>query len=309
MEGGLRRGPAASGGLEERQQPGVEGLDDQTPNTEEAAAFSLASGSSGNAIFLRSSGTRLLFDAGISAARIRRALHLRGERAEWLDGIFVSHEHSDHIAGLEVLARREGIPLFMTRGTYSSLCFKGKLRETVDYHVQFLEPGCPLRLGAVEVLPLSSPHDAQDPLCFRWSDGRSQVGIVTDLGHIPAHLTEAMAEVELLFLESNYDQSMLLAGPYSWPLKQRIDGPYGHLSNQAAADFACHLLERGCRRFVLAHLSATNNLPELAELTVGQQLRRRAAELGCDFRLELAPRHEPSEPFYLGQSYREEASS
>lgn len=256
-----------------------------------AASASLASGSSGNVIYFQSGRTKLLIDAGISAKRIREALALFSVSPEELSAVFVTHEHSDHISGLEVLARRYALPVFMSAGTYRE--WSGRVPRAAEIDVRLVADGDCVALDELSVRAFSTPHDAAESLGYVVDDGRRRMAVFTDLGRVEPGLLEAVRGVDLAYVEANYDPTMLWAGPYPWPLKQRIAGARGHLSNDEAGEAIFAMLNGGSEHFVLAHLSAENNMPSLADLTIQQLLAERGVKVGEDLRLRLAPRHEP----------------
>lgn len=265
--------------------------------TAEAATCSLASGSSGNAIYFQSAGTKVLVDCGISAKRIRQSLATFDVGAKDLSAIFITHEHSDHICGLEVLARHFHLPIYMSAGTYRA--WSARVPYAYKHEVHLIADGDSIALGDMEVKAFATPHDAEEPLGFRMHDGKHTVSVFTDLGKVKPELLQAVQGSQIVYVEANYDEHMLWAGPYPWPLKQRIAGENGHLSNEDAAAVIYELLQRGGQEFVLSHLSAENNMPSLADLTVQQILAEKQVKVGQDLKLRLAPRHEPGPLVYL----------
>lgn len=243
--------------------------------------WAIASGSSGNCVYVGNGDTHLLVDAGISGKRIEQALNSIGMGADRLSGILITHEHSDHIQGIGVLARRYGIPIF---GTAETLCgmLKGKtsigrIPEGLFHEVK---PGEPLWFGELAVQPHSISHDAANPVCYTFEAEGKKAALVTDLGMYDEHILEAVKGAEILYLESNHDVNMLLVGAYPYYLKQRILGERGHLSNDSAAKLICEVLHPKLRHVILAHLSKENNLPELAYETVRIELQAAAARRG-----------------------------
>jgi phosphoribosyl 1,2-cyclic phosphodiesterase len=220
----------------------------------------LASGSSGNAFLIEGNGSALLADAGLSGKQMRERLEKAGFDPAALNGIIVSHGHSDHIKGVGVLSRKYKIPVWMNRGTWSvaeqSL---GRLHS-----LDLFETGRIFQLGPFRIHPFSVPHDCADPVGFRISMGTCRLGIATDLGTVTGLVTTVLTDLQIVVLESNHDPIMLRDGPYPWELKQRVRGRLGHLSNFDTA----HLLERifshELQAVILAHMSQTNNRAELA---------------------------------------------
>jgi len=187
----------------------------------------LGSGSKGNCTYLESSDARILIDAGLSAREIERRLHQIDRSPAILDGVLISHEHSDHIHGVGVLARRYKLPVYANRATWQRA---QPIVGRVDNWQEFCT-GSPFMLKDLVIDPFSLPHDADDPVAFRLAWRRRTLAVVTDLGYPSQLVRERLKGCNLLLLESNHDESLLKAGPYPWPLKQRIGGKSGHLSN------------------------------------------------------------------------------
>ena len=225
---------------------------------------SLGSGSSGNATVIqaRSDGhiAHLLVDCGLGIRELDKRLGAAGMLAEQVDAIFITHEHGDHIGCARQLALRERIPVWMSEGTYTALGqpdFAGLLRLACD--------GEDFDIGGLQVRPFTVPHDAREPLQLTCSDGDVRLGLVTDLGHVSAHVLDELAACATLLLECNHDEALLRESRYPAFLKRRVGGAYGHLANGAAAALAQSIAAHGRLRQVLAaHLSEQNNKPELA---------------------------------------------
>ena len=260
-------------------------------------ACTLVSGSSGNSMFIANKDSQILIDAGISCKRLEHAMAARDIWPEYLDGILVTHEHRDHISGLSVLARRYHIPVYMTPGTWEACRAKINRADRID--IRFIMPKQTLTIGSMEVMAFPVSHDAADPVGFRVDTGKGNIALASDLGEWTEAIAEEIRGADLIFLESNYDTTMLWNGAYPWPLKQRIDSSFGHLSNLEAALASHHLLNMGSERFVLVHLSVNNNQPELAYEEVTSYLAHAGALAGQDYRIETAPRFEPSAWHYI----------
>lgn len=233
---------------------------------------SLGSGSSGNATVIQGrSGTglaHLLVDCGLGIHELDKRLGAAGMLAEQIDAIFVTHEHGDHIGCARQLALRERIPVYMSEGTYAAIGqpdLDGLLRIACD--------GLAFEVGALQVRPFTVPHDAREPLQLTCSDGDVRLGVLTDLGHVTAHVQQELAGCATLLLECNHDEAMLAASSYPPFLKRRVGGAYGHLANSAAAVLAQALLAAGgLRQVMAAHLSEQNNKPELARQALADAL-------------------------------------
>lgn len=235
----------------------------------------LASGSSGNAAVVSSDGVHILLDAGISCRRIVTGLRALGLEPEALSAVLITHTHSDHIGGLAVFAGHYDVPIYASRVTRDSL---ERRIPGIRGHLRVLEEEA--SFGPVTVTPFPTSHDAPGSQGYRVGD----VGVLTDTGYVTPAAEEALLGAPLLLLEANHDVETLRAGPYPYPLKQRILGDEGHLSNDAAAAFARECALAGTREIVLAHLSKENNTPNLALDAVGGALE------GLDVTLSVAPR-------------------
>lgn len=229
---------------------------------------SLGSGSRGNATLVEAGSTRILIDCGFSCAETERRLARFSLQAQDLDAILVTHEHSDHIAGVARLSRRHGIPVWMTAGTEAM--HQGG--ELADWHCFSSHEAFPI--GDLEIQPFPVPHDAREPCQFVLSDGALRFGVLTDVGSVTRHMLQVLDGLDALFLECNHDSGMLANGPYPPGLKQRVGGQFGHLSNAQAADIITKIDTARLQHLVAAHLSDKNNHPDLARAAL-------AAALGC----------------------------
>ena len=242
----------------------------------------LASGSKGNAIFVELDGVRLLVDAGISATRIKRGLMEQGVDAGTLDGILVTHEHTDHVNGLPMLSKWYHLPIFTRSGTMEHMVCREKIPMEC-FHA--IEEG--FQLGGVRIVSFNIPHDAADPVGYR-IEGSETCVVATDLGFVTSSVQAALEGADVMVLEANHDPGMLRQGSYPWPLKRRILSNRGHLANSDAA-WALVRLNRRPRQVFLAHLSEENNRPELAQETVQSILARQGVEIS----LAMASQYEP----------------
>lgn len=254
----------------------------------------LRSGSSGNAIFVGNGTTRLLIDAGVCCRTIEQSLQQIGEVAADLDGILVTHEHTDHIAGVGVMMRRYKIPLYVNLATWQAM--RPAIGPVDESLVRLIETGRAAVVGDFSLSSFATPHDAVESVGYRIATSRGSVAVFTDVGQLQDNLLQAVAGCEVIFVEANYDHAMLMAGTYPAMLKQRIVGEYGHLSNDDCATAVCHLLEKGTTRFILSHISKDNNYPELALLTVNSRLQLAGARLDQDLRVGIAQRFLVSDP-------------
>ena len=246
----------------------------------------LSSGSQGNCLLLSDGGTHILVDAGISTRRIKAGLARLGLSMDDLDGILITHEHTDHISGLATLIKHHTVPLYASPGTARQLAYRLAGVETL---LRPRDPGTEFCIGSCRVTAFATSHDAAQSMDYR-IDGSGSVGILTDTGYVTPEAEETLPGVGLLVLESNHDVDRLRSGPYPYPLKQRVLGSQGHLSNKDAAAFAARMATCGTECIVLAHLSKENNTPHLAYDAVDRALRAGGAQV----RLYVAPRDELS---------------
>jgi phosphoribosyl 1,2-cyclic phosphodiesterase len=296
----------------------------------------LASGSRGNATVVSGGRTRILVDCGLSCRELFRRMKLVDEDPETLDAILISHEHSDHVSGVAVTARKLNIPVYFTEGTHRAWMRWLQPRRQMTYAqwleqmrkqaaerqaeavatadegepdesdlvetarptgpnepaeqtpikdpawlpaVEFFTAGEPFEIGDIQISPFTTPHDAADPVGFVFGTEGVRMGFVTDLGYISPNVKAQLKELDLLLLESNHDLEMLKDGPYPWAVKQRVMSRVGHLSNEAAAGFLEDGYDGQAAYVILAHLSESNNLPELARVTAERALNGRASLL------------------------------
>ncbi len=230
----------------------------------------LGSGSGGNALVVESGGGRLMIDAGFSCREIEKRLVAVGIERPAFDGLILTHEHSDHVRGVERFARRHRVPVYATSGTFAGLGFP-------DHGVQrrILSSGRAQEIGEFVIEPFAVPHDAREPIGMVIEDKQGRrVGLVADLGSRSQLAWARLTDLDALILESNHDLDMLRSGPYPWPLKERVASQHGHLSNREAAEGVRELDSSRLQWVVLYHLSRTNNLPDLAREEVAEALSR-----------------------------------
>jgi phosphoribosyl 1,2-cyclic phosphodiesterase len=224
---------------------------------------SLGSGSEGNALLISAGSdltvTTVMLDCGFGLRETERRLQRLQVRPEDLFGILVTHEHQDHVGGVFKFARRHGIPVWLSPGTYQAV---HQLAEGINLH--FCRDGDRLTIGALDLFPYTVPHDAREPVQYVASAGGRRLGVLTDAGHATPRLIEALNGCDALMLECNHDRRMLAESTYPPSLKQRIGGPYGHLSNQTSAEILTAIDKQRLKTVVGAHLSKQNNTPALA---------------------------------------------
>ncbi len=231
---------------------------------------SLGSGSQGNALIVEAGTTRVLLDCGFSVRSTCQRLARLGLQAEQLSAILVTHEHGDHLAGVFSLARRHGLTVYLTHGTYMASARRGSTAaccRIIDGQDAFV-------IDDLEIQPYPVPHDAREPVQYRFTDGRHCLGVLTDTGTVTEHITDTLRACDALVIECNHDRDLLARSRYPAVLKQRIAGRYGHLANEQAADLLCQIDVSRLQHLVAAHLSEESNRPELA-------VRALAQALGC----------------------------
>lgn len=257
---------------------------------------SIASGSSGNCIYAGTMNTHILVDAGISNKRIEQGLNEIGVKGGELNGIVITHEHSDHVKGLGVLARKYGIPIYATKETFKEI---GEMKQLGEYPRELFRPVLPdvsFFIGDMEIKPFSIDHDAANPVAYRiQNDGRS-VAVATDMGHFDQYIIEHLQGLDAILLESNHDVRMLETGPYPYYLKRRILSDHGHLSNDNAGRLLNHILNDNLKHILLGHLSKENNYEELAFETVRLEIDQGDhGYKASDFSISVAKREFMSE--------------
>ena len=252
----------------------------------------LGSGSKGNCTFLATEKTRLLVDAGLSCRETYARLAAIGEPPDGLDAVVITHEHTDHINGLRLLAQDSKLPIYITRPTYDAVNWDARLQSFEHFAAsdRFI-------IGDIEITPFPIPHDAVDPVAFTFDAQGIRISVVTDLGYVPEVVKQRVKGSHCLIFESNHDLEMLKVGPYPWYVKQRVMSRHGHLSNNATADFLAGDFDGAAQVLVLAHLSETNNHPEIARLTAEQALAQRLRRENT--KLLLANQFRPTEIFWF----------
>lgn len=252
----------------------------------------LGSGSGGNAVVVESGSKRIMVDAGFSCRELERRLGLLDIDPSTIDALVLTHEHGDHCKGASRLARRHGMAVHATEGTLEGAGLEGQQINTAVIH-----SGETAEIGGFEVEPFAIPHDAREPVGLVIEDPRGhRLGLVADLGTTSRLAWGRLVDLDVLILETDHDLEMLRSGPYPWPLKQRVAGRHGHLSNREASEGIPELLSDRLGWIVLYHLSRTNNLPQLAAESVGEQLVRE----GSDARLCVAGQLEPTDWMAVG---------
>lgn len=257
---------------------------------------SIASGSKGNAIFVSDEETRLLVDAGISKKRIEEGLEQLGTSASELDGILITHEHSDHVKGLGVMSRKYHLPVYATRETMVQILENPSIKGMEEELFVEVIPERSFRIKTMNIDPFSVYHDAANPVAYRFQSGDKSVGILTDCGTYDEGILEHVKGVNGLLLEANHDVAMLRAGNYPYRLKQRILSDRGHFSNATCGRLLTEVLDSELKQVMLGHLSSENNFAQLAYETVRSEIELSDCPYGMeDLHLTVAQRDGLSE--------------
>lgn len=251
---------------------------------------SLISGSSGNATYISDGKTNLLIDCGMSGAKLKEALHCINVAPESINALLLTHEHIDHTKGAGVIARRYNIPIYATEGTHTSMDI-GKVSEE---NIHIISADTDFEIGTIGIMPFSIPHDAKEPVGYSFFVGDEKYSLATDIGNMNNYILKHIARSKKVLLESNHDTEMLRCGIYPFPLKQRILGEFGHLSNETAAKTALQLAKYGTEHIMLGHLSKENNRPEIAMLETFNILTQAGLNIGSDITLQVADRYKPT---------------
>lgn len=250
--------------------------------------FSLKSGSRGNAALLYSDKTKILIDCGSSGKALTAALSGLDITPDELNGIVVTHEHTDHISGIGVMMRRYGLPVWANHATWEAM--SPSIGNVPDTLIRTFHTGDSFEIGDIGVSPFSIPHDAADPVGYCFESGGEKIAVATDIGELKKDLFTAIRGSKTVLLEANHDVNMLEIGSYPMSLKRRIRGKLGHLSNDDAGKAAEFLVNLGTENILLGHLSEENNYPELALQTVACALSCAGIKIGRDVMLGVARR-------------------
>lgn len=248
----------------------------------------LASGSSGNSVFVSGDGVKILIDVGLSGRTIELALKSIGKDCSDINAIFVTHDHSDHVKGAGILSRRFNIPIFATEGTWQGI---GQACGKIDSkNKRYVYKNEEVQLNGIRIIPFSIPHDTADPVGYSVFCGDVKASIATDIGYASDMVLENMLHADILMLESNHDVEMLKNGRYTYHQKKRILSEVGHLSNVGAGTLLKDAFSQKLKHVILGHLSAENNTPLLAYETVFTILESNGIPVNKAFKLHLAPR-------------------
>lgn len=262
--------------------------------------MSIASGSSGNCIYVGSENTHLLIDAGISCKKVNEGLSELGLTGADITAVLVTHEHADHIGGLGVFLRKYKTPVYSAEGTIRQICSCKNIGKLPEGCFHAIEAGEKFDIGDIEVESLPISHDAARPLAYRVDCQQSSAAVVTDLGYYDNNLIERLQGLDALLLEANHDLRMLEVGSYPYYLKRRIAGNHGHLSNESSGQFLNELLHENLKKVLLGHISKENNMAALALETVRTEIELSQSPWHAgDFSIEAAGRDRASEIIYI----------
>lgn len=259
---------------------------------------SLASGSDGNSAYIGSDNTHILVDAGISNKKIETRLNELGLCPGDISGIFLTHEHSDHIVGLEVFVRKNEIPVYASKGTLNYLRSQGKYSRVSDYFCE-IDSNKDVKVGDLNIFAFDIDHDANEPFGYRIECGSKKVAVATDLGRYTEDIIRQLSNLDALLIEANHDIRMLETGPYPYNLKRRILSEKGHLSNENSGRLICEILNEGLKKIFLGHLSDKNNYPQLALESVRCEILAEKKYNPDDFDIEVAKRDAISQVCYI----------
>lgn len=243
-------------------------------------------------MFISSGNAKILIDAGLPGKSIEKALKDIGENPAELDGIFVTHEHSDHVKGIGVLSRKYNLPIYANELTWKAM--PGSIGSVKDHNIKVMSESH-VNIKDIDIVSFKIPHDSASAQGYAVYHGNKKVAIATDLGHYSEEVKRNIEDADVVLIESNHDIEMLKFGPYPYPLKRRVLSDYGHLSNDDCGKAIAAMIDGAKRkRVILGHLSETNNYPELAYHTVVNILREKDIELNKDIGLTVAKRDMPS---------------
>ena len=227
---------------------------------------SLYSGSSGNSLFVESENTKLLVDAGVSSKKIETALTNLEIDPSSINGILITHEHSDHVQGLGTFAKKFNLPVYVNQKTLDAM--PNQKDKILEKNIKIIKNEEKFEIGDLKIKPFSIPHDAANPCGFNIIHDNKKISIATDIGHMTNGIIKNLEDSIFIMLEANYDPEILKFSKYPYILKSRIAGPTGHLPNEMAGKTIAHLLNSGLQQAILGHLSKESNFPELAYKTV-----------------------------------------
>ena len=256
---------------------------------------SICSGSSGNCILIKENDTNVLVDVGVSKKRVVDGLDFFNTSPNEIDAILITHEHSDHIQGLGVFLRAYPVSVYATRGTIDYILNSSSVGDVNPELFEVIEPGDEFKIGDLSVSAISTSHDANDSVCYRFDSDSKSFAVVTDLGTYYEEIVDSLQDLDGILIEANHDLKMLEVGPYPYPLKTRIWSDVGHLSNEACGQLLSEIISDRMQYIILGHLSKDNNVPELAFETVRNELMFNDFDLEeSEIEIKVAKRDCPS---------------
>lgn len=252
----------------------------------------LVSGSSGNSTYISNGNTHILIDAGISCKQLVEHIKQLNIDPSEINGIFITHEHIDHIKGAGVLSRKYNIPIYATPGTWKGI--GTTIGEFAPENIRYVKPDKMTLVGDLCVKPFEIPHDTLEPVAYSVFTENAKMTVATDIGHVTEKIKENIYDSDVLLFEANHDIDMLKKGKYPWHLKKRILGENGHLSNVAAGETLSEIMSGSLKYIFLGHLSSENNEPHLAYETVGKILEKNHIKVGKHVQMDMASRYSNS---------------
>ena len=253
--------------------------------------YNLFSSSSGNCSYIETESTKLLIDCGLSAKKIEESLNKLNSSLSQINAILITHEHSDHIKALKTICKKYNIPVYANKKTHYAIS-----KNTEISNKKYFLNDDAFDLGELKIKAFSIPHDAANPVAYNIANSNKKISIATDIGHIDKNLINNLTGSSFILLESNYDLELLKNSKYPYNLKQRIAGPFGHLSNDNTAELVDYLTTLNLNNVMFGHLSSENNTPEQAYQTTINKLMNKNLQ---DFTLQIANRSEISKKIIL----------
>lgn len=256
---------------------------------------SLYSGSSGNCQYIKTENTTILVDAGLSGKKIQQEIVNIGEDPKKIDALFITHEHSDHIQGAGIISRRFDVPIYANAKTWEAM--SSVIGEIKSHNIRIMDDI--VEVGDLAVKSFDISHDAAHPVGYNIFYNNKKISLVTDTGCVNDNITNSIMDSDLLLVESNHDEDMVLIGPYPWPLKRRVLGEFGHMSNDTAGHLISKVVKRGTEIVLLGHLSKENNFPQLAYKTVENILKENCIEVNPGICLDMTYRDRSSRVYEI----------
>lgn len=256
---------------------------------------SLYSGSSGNCQYIKTENATILIDAGLSGKKIQQEIINIGEDPKKIDAIFITHEHIDHIQGAGIMSRRLNIPIYANEKTWEAM--SPIIGEVKSHNIKILEDYT--EVGDMTIKSFNISHDAVHPVGYNIFFKNKKISLVTDTGCTNDVIENSILDSDILLVESNHDEDMVLIGPYPWPLKRRVLGEFGHMSNDTAGNLISRVVKRGNEIVLLGHLSQENNFPELAYKTVENILKENSIDVNPGICLDMTYRDRSSKAYEI----------